>query len=361
MLGVLGSGGSDSLPKHRKVPSFILQEWQKSTPDDFKRLKTRISSYPYQSSDDIKLQGGIQERRESFFLRKDKEYSTNESLVTGPIAEKDGTFSHHRPIDNIQGECGDGQLKNRELFPFLPRNRGNAICSSTTMFPPQNMDDIVVQGGFEERRKSFLLPNGKMFSEGRQNIKKDVKKRLSPSDFLLGDGHISRKEGSDNSTSNMAPPRVKSFRTELDLFSIDLTGQNIACNPSTGEEFKDNPFELDVGDFVDEYISPEDDGELYNGSDSSAAGASSQMEMQRQRVGGNGQQGSVLDIPDSNSVFSLNEQSRGGNDDPQKDRRMNKDEIKTSPIPIVTDSDIRIPVNVWQLTDKGEELAACGM
>ncbi len=357
MLGVLG--GSGSSPKHRREPSFKLQEWQKSTPADFKRLKTRIPTYPYQSVDDIDLHGRLQERRESFLLERGKDTSVSELCVTVPTSVKDlFSLSPYRHVDNIEGGK-DGGSPPKYMEPFLSRSRGDTMSANTAL-PPQNVDDINVMGGLEERTKSFLLPNE---ADVVNTTKKCEKKVPSPAtgrsrlDSLMGDGHISRKEGDSGSdTSNTAAPlRVKSFRTELDLFSVNFTGQNVACIPSM-DEFKDSPFELDVNDLVDEYVSPESDGDFLNSlRPSSAVAALPQMEVQQQqqREGDNSNDRSIRDTSNSNPVFSLKERSMGGsNDDPKKNGKINADEMKMGPTPIVTDSEIHIPMNMWQPIEK---------
>eukprot|EP01084_Bolivina_argentea_P057384 104839_1 len=206
---------------------------------------------------------------------------------------------------------------------------------------------------------SFLAPN----EANVVNTAKKCEKKVVPSpatgrsrlDSLMGDGHISRKEGGSGTSNTAVLPRVKSFRTELDLFSINFAGQNAACIPSM-EEFKDNPFELDVNDLVDECVFPESDENFLNSPrSSSAVAALPQMEMQQQqqREGDNNNDGSNCDTSNSNPVFSLKERSMGGgNDDSKKRGRIKTDEMKMGPTPIVTDPEIHIPVNVWQPIEK---------
>ncbi len=356
MLDVLG--GSGSLPKQRRKPSFKLQEWQKSTPADFKRFKTRIPTYPYQSVDDIDLHGGLQKRRESFMLEMDKDTNVSELCVRVPNSVKDlFAFSPYRHVDNIEGGK-DGGSPPKYMEPFLSRSRGDTMSWNTAL-PPQNVDDINVMGGLQERRMSFLAPN----EANVVNTAKKCEKKVLPSpatgrsrlDSLMGDGHMSRKEGGSGTSNTAVLPRVKSFRTELDLFSINFAGQNAACIPSM-EEFKDNPFELDVNDLVDECVSPESDENFLNSPRSSSAVATlPQMEMQQQqqREGDNNNDGSNCDTSNSNPVFSLKERSMGGgNDDSKKRGRIKTDEMKMGPTPIVTDPEIHIPVNVWQPIEK---------
>ncbi len=367
--------GSSSLLKQRREPSFIQQEWQKSTPADFKRLKTVIPRHhPHRLSvDDIHLQGRLQGRSELFLSGKKEESCAKGRSYSSSNVEKDFfALSPHRPVDNIEGGNGGGPLKNREPFTFLSLNKTDATSGGKAELPPQNVDDINVQGGFEERRRSFFLPNDHWSNNGYVSESfPNVKKVPSPPcggrsvlDFLMDDGHISsRKERGGGDTCNTEPPRIKSFRTELDLCSIeDLLGQNVTCSPSAGE-FKDNPFKLDVNDLVDEYV-PAKDEEMFSSPDSSPAAALPQVEMQQQRRNGgnNDEKGNDLDISDSNPVFPLAERSSSGSKDNHKeDGRAKRDQINTRITPIFTDSEMRIPVNEWLLADKELDLNAYGM
>ncbi len=168
----------------------------------------------------------------------------------------------------------------------------------------------------------------------------------------MDDGHISRKEGGGD-TCNAEPPRIKSFRTELDLCSIeDLLNPNVACSPSMGG-FKDSPFKLDVNDLVDECVSVKDEEGCSSPGSSSLAAALPCVEMKQQRSGGNNdEKGSDLDISHSNPVCSSAERNSGSKDNHIEDGRPKTDHTNTKVTPIFTDTEMRFLVNKWQLAGK---------
>ncbi len=360
-----------SLLGTRREPSFIERE-KNAISAHFKRSNTRITSNPYLSFDDIDVyKGKILERRLSLLSAKDKVICASKP-IGGPNFVNDlSAYSPYGQVDNTgEGKDSGSPPKYRETS--LPRKC--SMVGGTTELQPRNADDdISIMSGMLERRRSFLFPYE---DEVAKTAKKDDEKKVpSPTpgqlglDSLMGDGHISRNGDSD--TSNAAkPPRVKSFRTELDLYSVDFTQRNGPAIPSL-EEFKDNPFELNVDDLVGGFITPVGDsstlgknnafflGGVPSSSSSAEVPTLPQTEMQRLQEndgGSNNNNGSIRDTSNSKPAFPL---VGGSNEDPKKYGMVKREELKKGPTPIVTNSEMHIPpLNVWQPIGKGMKATA---